>query len=43
MIHAGKSYYEALLPLFENDPVSIEIPTKGLQIGETLAWYNNHS
>jgi hypothetical protein len=43
VIHAGNAYYEPLLPLWENDPVSIEIPTEGLQIGETLAWYNTHS
>jgi alpha-amylase/alpha-mannosidase (GH57 family) len=43
VIHAGKTYYEPLVPLFENNPVSIEIPTDGLQIGETLAWYNNHA
>lgn len=42
VIHAGKAYYEPLLPLLEYDPVSIEIPTEGLQIGETLAWYNDH-
>ena len=41
VIHAGKAYYEPLLPLLETDPVTIEIPTEGLQIGDTLAWYNN--
>ncbi|WP_336346139.1 DUF6884 domain-containing protein [Halalkalicoccus ordinarius] len=43
VIHAGKAYYEPLLPLFENNPVSIEIPTEGLYLSETLAWYNDHS
>lgn len=42
VIHAGKSYYEELLPLFEDAPVAaISIPTEGLQFGETLAWYNS--
>lgn len=41
VIHAGKAYYEPLLPLLETDPVTIEIPTEGLQIGDTLAWYIN--
>lgn len=42
VIHAGKAYYEPLLPLLEDEPISIEIPTEGLQIGNTLAWYNDH-
>lgn len=42
VIHAGKAYYEPLLSLLEDEPVWIEIPTKGLQIGNTLAWYNDH-
>lgn len=42
VIHAGKAYYEPLLPLLEDEPVSIDIPTEGLQIGNTLAWYNDH-
>lgn len=41
VIHAGKSYYGELLPLLEDsDVVQISIPTEGLAIGETLAWYN---
>jgi hypothetical protein len=41
VIHAGKSYYEELLPLLEESAVAeISIPTEGLQFGETLAWYN---
>ncbi|ADJ16693.1 DUF6884 domain-containing protein [Halalkalicoccus jeotgali] len=42
VIHAGKAYYEPLLPLLKDEPVSIEVPTEGLQIGNTLAWYNDH-
>lgn len=42
VIHAGKSYYEELLPLLEDATVqNISIPTEGLQFGETLAWYNS--
>lgn len=42
VIHAGKAYYGELLPLLEDTPVRIEIPTAGLMFGETLAWYNDH-
>ena len=39
VIHAGKDYYEELLPLIKDTGVSIRIPTEGLQIGKTKAWY----
>lgn len=39
VLHAGKDYYEELLPLIK-DSVSVEIPTEGLGIGERKAWYN---
>jgi hypothetical protein len=39
VIHAGKDYYEELLPLIEGSGVSVEIPTEGLAIGKTKAWY----
>lgn len=39
VFHAGKDYYEELLPLIRDTGVSIEIPTEGLQIGKTKAWY----
>lgn len=43
VIHAGESYYGELLPLLEESTVAgIAIPTEGLAIGETLAWYNEH-
>ena len=42
VIHAGKAYYEELLPLLEDHDVEVRIPTKGLMIGERLAWYNEH-
>lgn len=42
VIHAGKAYYEELLPLLMEHPVDIEIPTEGLMFGGTLAWYNAH-
>ena len=41
VFHAGKDYYEELLPLIQEQVDSIDIPTEGLGIGETLAWYNN--
>jgi hypothetical protein len=40
VIHAGKSYYEELLPLLDDESVDVEIPTEGLRMGETLSWYN---
>lgn len=40
VIHAGKDYYEELLPLIEDTDVSIEIPTEGLDLFEKKAWYN---
>jgi hypothetical protein len=40
VFHAGKAYYEQLLPLVESDVAEVRIPTEGLAIGETLAWYN---
>jgi hypothetical protein len=39
VLHAGKDYYEELLPLIEDTGVSVEIPTEGLYIGEKKAWY----
>lgn len=41
VFHAGKNYYEELLPLLEDTNVTINIPTEGLAIGETKAWYKN--
>jgi hypothetical protein len=42
VFHAGRDYYTELLPLLEDTPVDVETPTDGLQLGETLAWYNEH-
>lgn len=39
VLHAGKDYYEELLPLIEDRAVSVEIPTEGLGIGDKQAWY----
>lgn len=39
VLHAGWDYYGELLPLLEETDVEIEIPTEGLAIGETMAWY----
>lgn len=40
VVHAGKAYYEELVPLLEDDGPTIELPVEGLGIGERLAWYN---
>ncbi|MGQ5516030.1 DUF6884 domain-containing protein [Halococcus saccharolyticus] len=42
VFHAGRDYYEELLPLLEDSGVDISIPTEGLGLGKTLAWYNEH-
>jgi len=44
VFHAGRDYYEELIPLLQeaDAAVTTEIPTEGLQIGETMAWYNDH-
>ena len=39
VVHAGKDYYEELLPLIEERDVSVEIPTEGLDLFEKKAWY----
>ena len=39
VVHAGKDYYEELLPLIEDRDVSVEIPTEGLGIGGKKSWY----
>jgi hypothetical protein len=41
VIHAGKDYYEELIPLVEEEGVTTEIPTKGKFIGETKKWYKD--
>ncbi|WP_338738554.1 DUF6884 domain-containing protein [Haloplanus salilacus] len=41
VFHAGRDYYDELLPLLDDAPVDTETPTDGLQFGETLAWYND--
>jgi len=43
VFHAGKDYYDELLPLIEESGVIIEIPTEGLAIGETQAWYKKRA
>lgn len=40
VFHAGRNYYDELLPLLDDTPVQTETPTDGLQFGETLSWYN---
>lgn len=44
MFHAGRDYYDELIPLLDDAgaTITIETPTGGLRYGETLAWYNDH-
>ncbi|NLV02989.1 DUF6884 domain-containing protein [Haloferax volcanii] len=44
VFHAGRDYYDELVPLVDDADatITIETPTDGLQYGETLAWYNDH-
>jgi len=40
VIHAGQDYYGELLPKIRGlEGISVEIPTEGLSMGETLSWY----
>ena len=41
VFHAGRDYYDELLPHLESTPVEFEMPTDGLRYGETLSWYND--
>lgn len=41
VFHAGRDYYDQLLPLLNEEDVDVKTPTDGLQFGETLAWYND--
>lgn len=43
VFHAGRDYYDELIPLLDDADatITIETPTDGLQYGETLAWYND--
>lgn len=43
VVHAGKAYYEELLPLLDSYPIEVQIPTAGLTFGATLSWYNEHT
>ncbi|MFP8890663.1 DUF6884 domain-containing protein [Natrialbaceae archaeon A-CW2] len=40
VFHAGKAYYEELLPLLEGHDVEVRILTEGLMIGERFVWCN---
>lgn len=40
VFHAGRDYHEELQPLLADTPVTVAVPTDGLQYGETLSWYN---
>ena len=39
IIHAGKDYYQYLLPLLKENNVQFKIPTQHLGIGQKKAWY----
>jgi hypothetical protein len=39
VFHAGKPYYEELLPKLDETDALVEIPTEGFQFGDTQAWY----
>lgn len=41
VFHAGKDYYECLLPLLDEQDTPYLLPTEGLSIGEKLAWYTD--
>lgn len=41
VFHAGRDYYEEILPYLDDTLVETEAPTDGLEYGKTLAWYND--
>lgn len=43
VFHAGKDYYEHLLPLLENAEVDYKIPPEDLSYGERLSWYKEEN
>lgn len=44
VFHAGQDYYSELLPKIQDlEGVSVDIPTEGLSIGETLSWYKERN
>lgn len=42
VFHAGRAYTEPLAELVASKVGAVRIPTDGLQIGDTLTWYNDH-
>lgn len=42
VVHAGRAYYEYLVPEVEPKVAAVTISTEGLAIGETLAWYDEN-
>lgn len=43
VIHAGRDYYEYLLPLLDEAEVDYKIPPEGLSYGERLSWYKERN
>ncbi len=41
VFHAGQDYCDELRPLLADTGVEVVVPTDGLRLGETLAWYND--
>jgi hypothetical protein len=41
-IYAGDKYRKFLVPLLEKDGFKVNIPLKGLGIGQQLAWFKNN-
>lgn len=42
VVHAGRDYYDELIPLIEDSVESIRVPTEGLAIGKTKSWYKEN-
>lgn len=43
VIHAGRDYYEELVPLLEAFDGEVRLPLEGLGIGERLQWYDDRA
>lgn len=41
-IYAGNDYRKFLIPLLESEGYTVDVPLKGLGIGQQLGWYKNN-
>ena len=42
-IHAGRPYWQYLIPLLEKEYFHCSVPIKGMTVGEQHKWYRNQT